>query len=205
MDQLRRVWRSWRARRRPRTATVGVASSNSKQGVRDHTAAGCLFTNGHTVLAGYQPHKKRPFVSGLGGGREGAEQYWETAFRETVEELFHVTPTPALVQALQRETGGGAEMLMKGGYVALVLDYEQLTVVLALCREHGVRSPLYETMPGSLAELLTAKRVPHRDAEVSHLCLLPLSSPLCIDDAFQQDLAELVRRRRGGAATGTIE
>jgi hypothetical protein len=53
-------------------------------------AAGIVFTNGTHILAGYQPRKKNPHISGLGGSKQKDESYMQTAWRETLEELFEL-------------------------------------------------------------------------------------------------------------------
>lgn len=82
-------------------------------------AAGVAFTNGRHVLAGYQPHKKHPSISGIGGSREHGESYMQTALRECVEELFE-PPTipkgllPKLAQLAPQK------VIQSGSYLSLI-------------------------------------------------------------------------------------
>ena len=59
-----------------------------------YIGAGCTFLNDTHVLCGYQPHKRKAGITGIGGKREPGESILDTAFRETIEELFNLTVVP---------------------------------------------------------------------------------------------------------------
>lgn len=160
-----------------------------------YKAAGCLFFTERLLLAGYQPHKKQPILSGLGGLRKATELPAQTAFRETVEELYHVEHVPReLIERLQKKLIPNA-VLDEDGYVVLVFDLFQLLKLLRICKNYGVKSPLYSTMPTTLDDLLM-KRLPDPSAEISHLCLFPLidvSSPdKILDKSFLSDIRRIL-------------
>lgn len=140
-----------------------------------HMGAGCVFTDGKHIVAGYQPEKKKPGITGIGGHREGEETYLETAYRETIEEIFHVTKEaipvsllPSLLQNLHPRM-----VKMKKGYVLVVFSFEDLAVFLKLCQTSGLRSPLYTKMPKTLIEMIQSRQIDLK-AEISILCLLPV-------------------------------
>lgn len=140
-----------------------------------HMGAGCVFTDGKHILCGYQPHKKKPGITGIGGHREGTETYLETAYRETIEELFHITNTTMpvglidnLVRTMQPKT-----IKMKKGYVLVTFDFVDFNLFLKLCRKAGLRSPLYTRIPKNLLETLQLRKYDAK-AEISALCLLPI-------------------------------
>lgn len=140
-----------------------------------HMGAGCVFTDGKHILAGYQPHKKRPGITGIGGHKEGEETYLETAYRETLEELFHVEQkqipiglVPKLVETLKP-----TQFKMKKGYVLVFLTFKDLETLLKLSKKKGLRSPLYKTMPTNLIETIQMRGIDLK-AEISTLCLLPV-------------------------------
>ena len=54
--------------------------------------AGIMFTNGSLVLSGYSQHKNK--LTGIGGKKENNELPYETALRETMEELFELKEIP---------------------------------------------------------------------------------------------------------------
>ena len=134
-------------------------------------AAGVVFTDGKLILAGYQPLKKTPFISGIGGSKEPGESYKETALREMVEELFEVPPPAGLIAELKKHKPN--RVLHTGTYVRLVYTFEDLDAMLKLMKTYSLKSPLYDTFPETLMELLFERR-PKAKVEISHLCLLPV-------------------------------
>ena len=134
-------------------------------------AAGVVFTDGTLILAGYQPLKKSPFISGIGGSKEPGENYKETALREMVEELFEVPPPAELIAELKKYRPN--RVLHTGTYVRLVYTFEDLEAMLKLMKTYSPKSPLYDTFPETLMELLFDRR-PKVKVEISHLCLLPV-------------------------------
>jgi hypothetical protein len=135
-----------------------------------YTSAGCVFTDSKLFLAGYQPNKKKPCISGLGGSKKKGEIPQETAIRETLEELFHLKKVPhhlinSLLTIIPQKT------TQNGSYVMFIYSFAQLEEILGACS--GLVSPLYTTIPTSLIDLLLHRK-PNTKAEISHLCLLPL-------------------------------
>jgi hypothetical protein len=169
-----------------------------------YTGAGILFASGPVALAGIQKYWRvakqggdkgnRPHgvLSGLGGRKEAADADWlDTAWREVVEELFHLKAVPAaLLQALRSHIPLPIPPLVicTSGYVLLHLGFVELEVALGLCRTHGIQSELYTTMPTTVAELVL-KRSPSPDAELGPLALLPVAHRVVISEQFAGDLA----------------
>ena len=158
----------------------------------DFRAAGCLFFWERLVLGGYQPSKKKPQISGLGGMRQGQEIVMHTAFRETVEELYHVNEVPIkllqkLIQAMDPKA-----VLSSGDYVSLVFDERQLIQFLRICKKSGLKSPLYLEMPTDICTLLF-KRLPDPSAEITHLCALPLVDTLDNHSYVSKDFLNDIR------------
>ena len=139
---------------------------------RSYKAAGVVFTDGHLILAGYQPLKATPFISGIGGSKEEGETYKETALREMVEELFETSVAPALLAELKKCTSHSPRKVFQGTYVRLVYTFEDLVDMLAVMKKH-IKSPLYATFPLTLMDLLFQRHVKGK-SEISHLCLLPV-------------------------------
>jgi hypothetical protein len=135
-------------------------------------AAGVVFTDGKLILAGYQPLKKTPFISGIGGSKEPGEGYKVTALREMVEELFEVPPPAELIAEL-KTLRSPKSILQTGTYVRLVYTFEDLEAILKCIKTYSLKSPLYDTFPETLMELLFDRR-PKAKVEISHLCLLPV-------------------------------
>ena len=162
-------------------------------------AAGVAFTNGVHVLAGYQPHKKHPSISGIGGSRERGENYMQTALRECVEELFE---PPSIPKSLFSKLAAIApqKVIQSGSYINAIYTFDDLQAMLKAMKQVGLRSPLYETFPKTLTELIM-NRVPtgaisgSKAAEISHLALLPVVSQdaeTFIDKYFMADMSSFI-------------
>lgn len=152
----------------------------------EYTAAGVLFTNGSHVLGGYQPHKKHPCISGIGGNKNEHETYVQTAFRECIEELFEIKTIPKrLFTKLTAITP--KNILQSDTYINIVYSFEDLEVFLRHIKSFGLKSPLYSVFPKSIQDLILNRRMTE-SAEVSHLVLLPLLPTITINSYFLADI-----------------
>jgi hypothetical protein len=168
-----------------------------------YKGAGCLFTDGVRVLAGYQPNKKSPFISGIGGSKKAGETYFDTALRETMEELFGLTKYPVkMIDELKMIEPKNVYQNLD--YVNLVYSFEDLDLFLLVLNKYkkDLKSTLYKTVPFTLNSLLL-DRVYDKGAEISQLVLLPLvvhnpSTPF-VDPLFLKDMSvikELYPKKR---------
>ncbi len=168
--------------------------------------AGCEFTDGNHILAGYQPHKEKPCISGIGGHAEQGETYLQTAYRETIEEIFHVSAIPnGLVDTLIRKMAP-KDVRIKKGYVILRFTFQDLEKLLQLCKQAKLQSPLYPKLPRTLLEVIQQRSI-HKDAEISSLCLLPVVNHNIrvgqfIHPAFVHDIYEIYQGIRKLQTTG---
>ena len=159
----------------------------------DFLAAGCIFTDGNLILAGYQPTKETPIISGLGGKREGDEFMEETAIRETVEELFEIHTLPTgLVQRIEMGCVP-RKVLQNGAYGAIIYNFKDLEKILRICSSYKLVSPLYTKFPKTLDQLLFGRVQGSLKPEVSHLLLLPLVNKQVIDPSFIEYIESLLR------------
>ena len=153
----------------------------------EYTSAGCIFTNGTHILGGYQPNKKTPCISGIGGKREGCEEFVQTAMREMLEELFGIYSRNDLVNSLMAIPYD--RLVISGDYVSLVYSFDSLEKILEVVRLNAT-SPLYNEIPLTLFDLIF-KRL-GVNSEISHLCLLPVvnhprGTPF-IENCFMKDI-----------------
>jgi hypothetical protein len=139
-------------------------------------AAGVAFTNGKHVLAGFQPHKKHPSISGIGGSREPGESYMQTALRECVEELFEPKSIPkSLVPKLAQIAP--QKVIQTGSYINAIYSFDDLQAMMNAMKRVGLRSPLYEKFPKNLTELIMNRvLIGEKVAEISHLALIPVAA-----------------------------
>lgn len=139
----------------------------------NYSSAGCIFFDEKFVLAGYQPRKQKPFLSGLGGKKEEGETYEITALRETIEELFELQTVPLQWIHTIQERIPSKGSLKNGDYISLLYSLEDLQQILLILQEFGVESELYEEFPNNLLSLLFYRKQLQYPAEISHLSLLP--------------------------------
>ena len=145
--------------------------------------AGCLFTNGTHVLAGYQGS-----ISGIGGKAE-EEEPQTTALREMLEEIFDISFDIEKIRLIPQK------IIVKKSYTIFVYSFENLETMCSIIKAAGVVSPLYSEIPTTVWELVL-KRLPH-DSEVSALCILPVVNhprnvPF-VEPYFVSDIRALIR------------
>jgi hypothetical protein len=165
-----------------------------------YKSAGILFIDGPVALAGIQKHRKviegsiDARLSGFGGRKEEQDIDWiHTAIRETIEELFdvkHVSVT--LIQQI-RTSIPYREPIQEGEYIMMRCNFTDLKTILLLASKH-LSSPLYQTQPQSLNELIL-KRIPQPTSEIGALALVPISISVLIDPDFSEDLKKASANR----------
>lgn len=156
----------------------------------EYTAAGCLFVNGTHALAGYQPGKTVPCISGIGGKREERDSgVMETALREMLEEVLGIYDSARFMGAL---TGVEYITMIRGrNYVNIVYSFLALEKILAVVQGSGVQSPYYKVFPLTLNDLIFSREA--GGAEIVHFAVLPLVPDLpWVDPYFVKDLAKFI-------------
>jgi hypothetical protein len=152
------------------------------------SAAGCLFTDKKLVLAGYQFRHGRGVLDGIGGSRDGSETAIETAFRETLEELFEIVPSAALVAEMRRHFKARSKFQTEQ-YICFVYNFKTLEKMMVFLKEQGLRSPLYKVFPVTVTELLFNRRI--RATELTHLSLIPFVDELSLEEHFLKDFSKV--------------
>jgi len=141
-------------------------------------SAGIVFKSETHVLMGHQPDKQ--MISGIGGKPMGNETLIETAFRETIEELFGFQPSKLLIEVLTDNFGFKPEV-RNGSYTMFIYTIDELLRFLYVVKSHSGSSPYYANFPTSVESLLYDRRTPLA-AEVRHLCMVPIiHAPFHID------------------------
>jgi hypothetical protein len=124
--------------------------------------AGCLFTNGTHVLAGYQGT-----INGIGGKAQEGEEPQATALRETLEEIFGIYEFDIEKVRLPPQ-----KIIVKKSYTIFVYDFDDLESMCSILKWSGVKSLMYSEIPTTVWDLIV-KRLPI-ESEVTALCLLPV-------------------------------
>jgi len=155
----------------------------------DFDGAGTVFTNGNTVLAGYQKEDRSPSINGIGGHRKGAETYLQTALRETVEELFGLDDVPVTLIQTLGQTLKTSRVHKSGSYVLVIYTFADLETLLKVVERAVRRSPLYRVFPKTLSSLII-DRDPNVNPrpEIIHLCILPVVKGCFVDSQLLEDM-----------------
>ena len=118
-------------------------------------AAGCLFVQGSTVLAGYNP--KHKLWSGIGGKIQPNETIKEAAYRETIEELFGLTPSDAIIEECI-QTFEFKEPFVRNNYAFIQLPIESFIHIIYILKAYNYTSPYYNHLPTTLSELVHQRK-----------------------------------------------
>lgn len=159
----------------------------------EYNASGCIFTDNNLILAGYQPTKRKPFISGLGGMKKTNEDCFITALRETIEELLEIGDVPLSIINKIRSNIKPVKIIQNNDYIIIVYTFKDLEKILKICNKQ--KSLVYDKIPIKLNDLLF-NRKNIKDTEISHLCLLPviynhdINNPF-VDKYFLSDLSLL--------------
>jgi hypothetical protein len=141
-----------------------------------YSAAGVVFTDGKHMLAGYQPGKKRPHISGIGGGKDESDKsYIHTAIREMIEELFDISEVPLpLIHDIERHILP-TRFIQSGSYIMAIYRLSDIQLILRLVKRHKLISPIYDKIPTTLDDLIFKRKIPEdRVPEITHLAILPV-------------------------------
>ena len=171
---------------RKATAAIGPISEE----YRIYRGAGIIFTNGSSILCGYEPNKHKPAIYGIGGKRETVDAtYRHTAFREAIEELLGILQIPERVwsKMLSREPQRVDNV---NSYIMMYYTFEDLEYFLKAMR--GLSTPFYTYIPRSLTEPLLGRNT-SASTEMTHLCIVPVVSPV---PSISPDLAGDIERIR---------
>lgn len=162
---------------------------------QEFVAAGIVFTDGKLMLAGYQPKKTHPYISGIGGSKKNNETPQDTAIRETLEEIFDIEIVKEDMLDLIKKNIIPGKTVKNGSYVCFVYSFNDLEKLLNIVKYSGLRSPLYNQIPTTVSDLIL-NRDTTNESEISHLCLLPLvkhnsKNPL-VDKNLIKDMSQIV-------------
>jgi hypothetical protein len=132
---------------------------------------------------GYQPAKK--MITGIGGKPLDGEQRLETAMRETVEELFGMSPTRWLLNGLLGYYRNRRSVANES-YTMYIFTFEDLVDFMAIVRGFMHASPYYTVFPNTLTDLILHRAAPS-DAEITSLAIIPI-----VRTAFHLDTQDML-------------
>ena len=140
-----------------------------------YKGAGILFTDKINVLAGFQPNKRIPKITGIGGTRNGSEPLLDCALRECLEELYDISVIPEKLFAKLKEIFHEKKFFITGWYINYVFSFEDLKTILKIAKRYKILSPVYDTLPTTIEDLLL-KRKYSSTAEIQSMVYLPIAA-----------------------------
>jgi len=157
----------------------------------DYESAGCLFHDETSFLAGFQRKQQR--WTSFGGKKYHHEKAFETAMRETIEELFEIQITQKTLANLIC-TIPLSIPTQDGSYVYYKYPYDVIFEIINVLEQDGYTSPLYQRWPRTLFELVQ-KRAFCNVCEIQKINIFYVSDihdcKLAFDKFFLLDLTKL--------------
>jgi hypothetical protein len=150
--------------------------------------AGILFADERFVLAGYNPFKLA--ITGIGGKKQGDELPTQTAVRETLEELFELETIPESLFQIIWSNLVFDTIVSTGGYNVFHMSFRDLNYIMKTLQFFNVKSRVYDILPTTLSELILNRKY-YRDAELSHILLLPREEIFQLDRSLMKDISHL--------------
>jgi hypothetical protein len=148
--------------------------------------AGILFTDRKLVLAGFNQH--RFAITGIGGKKKDDELPWQTALRETLEELFEFVEIPERLLRIVAGSLSFDSLICSKGYSTFVMSFHDLNKIMRMLPFAGeLVSRVYDVLPTTVEQLVLTRKVV-QGAEFSHLSLIPFVHNLSLDRHFINDI-----------------
>jgi hypothetical protein len=147
---------------------------------KEYYGAGCMWVSQTHILAGihsYQSRSHKPKkISGFGGKANKGECWWQTAFRETIEEFFDVKKIPEALLLKLRSKLVPRTVLeqITPSYLTLVYTWNDLRVFLKICQSYLKQSTLYAQFPRTPEDLVFGRCFATQKSEISHIVFWPL-------------------------------
>ena len=116
-----------------------------------------MFTDGTYVICGLQGTELET-LSGFGGKALEGESAIDTAIRETLEELYHLTSIPEEVLRTISVECMPRRYLQNNGYTILVYSFDDLYDWGLILSQYEIQSPLYDIIPLTVSDLLFKRK-----------------------------------------------
>ena len=157
-------------------------------------AAGCVFISDTHVLAGAQMKTGRYIISGFGGSKTENETPIHNAFRETLEEMFHIYPvdTTLVQKMIDTYIPIRVHYMAAINYSLYVFTFQQLETMLVDLQTQ-ITSCLYTSMPLTVPSLVFDRKIV-ASSEIKQLSIIPLIPGISLDKYFSEDIALLTQK-----------
>jgi len=152
--------------------------------------AGIFFTDGKIFLCGYSQYKNK--ITGIGGKKQNNELPYETALRETIEELFEFHNIPLeLTDDLNKKLRFDNVIGYKS-YRNFIMSFDDLQIILDVVNKFNLESKVYKTLPTNFNELIYQREFVN-NTELSKLYFFPLEENSEFDFSLNLDVSSYLK------------
>jgi hypothetical protein len=147
--------------------------------------AGIFFTNGSIFLAGVK--RETGLIIGIGGKKEGSELPYQTAVRETLEELFEFEFIPEELITMLCRILKFDNVIGSPNYTTFIMDISDIEVIIGSLTLFDLKSKVYKEIPSSFMQLILSRKITD-SCEISKLLILPIECEFKIDSCLNEDI-----------------
>ena len=148
--------------------------------------AGIFFTDGNLFLCGYSQHKNK--ITGIGGKKQNNELPYETALRETLEEMFEFHNIPFELLNELNASLRFDNILSSKKYTNFIMSFHDLQLILNIINKYNLKSRVYKTLPKNFNELIYQREFVNNNIEISKLYFFPLKENPDFDFSLNLDI-----------------
>lgn len=147
--------------------------------------AGIFFTDGNLFLCGYSQHKNK--ITGIGGKKQNNELPYETALRETLEEMFEFHNIPFELLNELNASLRFDNIISSKKYTNFIMSFHDLQLILNIINKYNLKSRVYKTLPKNFNELIYQREFVN-NTEISKLYFFPLKENPDFDFSLNLDI-----------------
>jgi len=148
--------------------------------------AGIFFTDGNLFLCGYSQHKNK--ITGIGGKKQNNELPYETALRETLEEMFEFNNIPFELLNELNASLRFDNIISSKKYTNFIMSFHDLQLILNIINKYNLKSRVYKTLPKNFNELIYQREFVNNNIEISKLYFFQLKENPDFDFSLNLDI-----------------
>ena len=152
--------------------------------------AGIFFTDGKKFLCGYSQHKYK--ITGIGAKKQNNELPYETALRETLEELFEFHNIPLELTNELNVSLSFDNVICYKSYRTFIMSFHDLELILNIINKYDLKSRVYKPLPTNFNDLVYQREVVN-NTEFSKLYFFDLKENPTFDFSLNLDISSYLR------------
>lgn len=147
--------------------------------------AGIMFTDKNLVLAGY--NKLQDHITGFGGKKKREEKPYETALRETIEELFeiHSLSDEQIKEICNKIVFDN--LIAYKSYSLFIMSFNDLDNIIKILKSYNLKSKIYEEFPNNISDLILKRKYYDR-SEFDSIIIIPFSDEVHVKPELLKDI-----------------